>query len=99
MSSIICDMNCDQETNKSIIEEHCLDCLCTGELANGDHGFVPAKKAWRPNNVVEERGRFNTLSESCFLCVYERSSSVIVCSCKVNNIPFASILKLSRRGC
>ena len=62
MSSIICDMNCDQETNKSIIEEHCLDCLCTGELANGDHEFVPAKKAWRPNNVVEERGRFNTLS-------------------------------------
>ena len=67
MSSIICDMNCDQETNKSIIEEHCLDCLCTGELANGDHEFVPAKKAWRPNNVVEERGRFNTLSQFDFL--------------------------------
>ena len=62
MSSIICDMNCDLETNKSIIEEHCSDCLCTNELADGDHGFVPAKKAWRPNNVVEERGRFNTLS-------------------------------------
>ena len=62
MSSIICDMNCDQETNKSIIEEHCSDCLCTGKLADGNHGFVPAKKAWRSNNVVEERGRFNTLS-------------------------------------
>ena len=62
MSSIICDMDCDQETNKSIIEKHCSDCLCTGGLAEGNHGFMPARKAWRWTNVVEERGRFNTLS-------------------------------------
>ena len=62
MSSIICDMDCDQETNKSIIEKHCSDCLCMGKLADGNHGHVPARKARRSTNVVEERGRFNTLS-------------------------------------
>ena len=62
MSYIICDMNCDQETNKSDIEEHCSDCLCTGGLAEGNHRFVPARKAWRHTNVVEERGRLKTLS-------------------------------------
>ena len=55
-------MNCDQETNKSDIEEHCSDCLCTGGLEEGNHRFVPARKAWRSTNVVEERGRLNTLS-------------------------------------
>ena len=40
MSSIICDMNCDQETNKSIIEKHCSDCLCMGKLANGNHQLL-----------------------------------------------------------
>ena len=62
MSYILCDMNCDQETNKSIIEEHCSDCLCVGGLAGETPGFVSAKKAWRPTNVVEERDRPKTLS-------------------------------------
>ena len=45
MSSIICDMNCDQETNKSVIKEHCFDCLCMGGLADVGHGHMPARKA------------------------------------------------------
>ena len=63
MSSIICDMNCDQETNKSVIGKHCFDCLCTGELAGVGHEDMPARKARRSTNVVEERGRPNTLSK------------------------------------
>ena len=55
-------MNCDQETNKSVIGEHCFDCLCTGELAGVGHGIVPARKARRSTNVVKERGRPDTLS-------------------------------------
>ena len=64
MSSIICDMNCDQETNKSVIGKHCFDCLCTGELAGVGHEDMPARKARRSTNVVEERGRPDTLSGS-----------------------------------
>ena len=65
MSSIICDMNCDQETNKSVIGKHCFDCLCTGELAGVGHEDMPARKARRSTNVVEERGRPDTLSQLC----------------------------------
>ena len=55
-------MNCDQETNKSIIEEHCPNYVGVGGLAGEMPGFVSARKAWRSTNVVEERGRPNTLS-------------------------------------
>ena len=58
----LCDMDCDQEINKSDIEEHCSDCLCVGGLENLDQQDVPATKAWRPTSVVEERDRLKTLS-------------------------------------
>ena len=53
-------MDCDLEANKSIIEEHCSDCLCT---TGGNSQSVPARKAWRSTNVVKERGLLNTLSQ------------------------------------
>ena len=62
MSYILCDMNCDQETNKSIIEKHCPNCARIGGLAGKGPKFVFARKAWRSTNVVEERGQLNTLS-------------------------------------
>ena len=58
----LCDMDCDQEINKSGLGEHCSDCLCTGGLGNLDQQDVPATKAWRPTSVVEERIRAKTLS-------------------------------------
>ena len=58
----LCDMDCDQEINKSDIEEHCSDCLCVGSLVDLDQQDVPATKAWRPTSVVEERDRPKTLS-------------------------------------
>ncbi len=60
----LCDMDCDQEINKSDIEEHCSDCLCVGGLEDLDQQDVPATKAWRPTSVVEERDRPKTLSIS-----------------------------------
>ena len=64
MSYILCDMDCDQEINKSDSEEHCSDCLCVGELADREQQDTPATKAWRSTSVVEERGHPNTLSSS-----------------------------------
>ena len=58
----LCDMDCDQDINKPVLEEHCSDCLCTGGLGNLDQQDVPATKAWRPTSVVEERIRIKTLS-------------------------------------
>ena len=58
-----CDMDCDQEFNKSDIEEHCSDCLCVGGLEDLDQQDMPATKAWRPTSVVKERNRPKTLSE------------------------------------
>ena len=58
----LCDMDCDQETNKSDLAEHCSDCLCVGGPADEDQQDVPATKAWRPTSVVEERDRLKTLS-------------------------------------
>ena len=58
----LCDMDCDQEINKSDIEEHCSDCLCVGGLEGSDQQDMPATKAWRPTSVVEERDRLKTLS-------------------------------------
>ena len=58
----LCDMDCDQEINKSDIEEHCSDCLCVGGMEDLDQQDVPATKAWRPTSVVEERDRPKTLS-------------------------------------
>ena len=63
MSYILCDMDCDQEINKSDIEEHCSDCLCVGELASKDREDVYATKAWRSTSVMEERGLPKTLSK------------------------------------
>ena len=62
MSYILCDMDCDQEINKSDLEEHCSDCLCVGELADRGQQDMPATKAWRSTSVVEGRGHPNTLS-------------------------------------
>ena len=58
----LCDMDCDQEINKSDIEEHCSDCLCVGGMEDLDQQEMPATKAWRPTSVVEERDRPKTLS-------------------------------------
>ena len=58
----LCDMDCDQEINKSDIEEHCSDCLCVGGMEDLDRQEMPATKAWRPTSVVEERDRLKTLS-------------------------------------
>ena len=62
MSYSLCDMDCDQEINKSDIEEHCSDCLCISGLEDLDQQDMPATKAWRPNSAVEERDRPKTLS-------------------------------------
>ena len=62
----LCDMDCDQETNKSDLAEHCSDCLCVGDPAGKDRQDVPATKAWRPTSVVEERERLKTLSDLVF---------------------------------
>ena len=58
----LCDMDCDQDINKSELEEHCSDCLCTSGLEDLGQQDVPATKAWRPTSVVEERKRLKTLS-------------------------------------
>ena len=62
MSYNLCDMDCDQEINKSDIEEHCSDCLCVGDMAGREQQEMSATKAWRSTSVVEERGLPNTLS-------------------------------------
>ena len=62
MSYILCDMDCDQEINKSDIEEHCSDCLCVGGLMDEDQQNMSATKAWRFTSVVEGRGHPKTLS-------------------------------------
>ena len=62
MSYNLCDMDCDQEINKSDLEEHCSDCLCAGELVDGQQQDMSATKAWRSTSVVEGRGHPNTLS-------------------------------------
>ena len=62
----LCDMDCDQDINKSELEEHCSDCLCTSGLEDLGQQDVPATKAWRPTSVVEERDRLKTLSEFLF---------------------------------
>ena len=62
MSYSLCDMDCDQEINKSVLEGHCSDCLCVGGLMDLDRQDVPATKAWRSPSVVKERGRPKTLS-------------------------------------
>ena len=58
----LCDMDCDQEINKSELEEHCSDCLCVGGLMDEDQQIVSATKAWRPTSVVKGRGHPKTLS-------------------------------------
>ena len=63
MSYILCDMDCDQEINKSDIEEHCSDCLCVGESAGRGQQDVSATKAWRSTSVVKGRGHPKTLSK------------------------------------
>ncbi len=60
----LCDMDCDQDINKSELEEHCSDCLCTSGLEDLGQQDVPATKAWRPTSVVEERDRLKTLSNN-----------------------------------
>ena len=62
MSYILCDMNCDKETNKSDIEEHCSDCLHINESTGGLQQELSATKAWRSTSVVEGRDHPNTLS-------------------------------------
>ena len=62
MSYISCDMNCDKETNKSDIEEHCSNCLHINEPTGGLQQELSATKAWRSTSVVEGRGHPNTLS-------------------------------------
>ena len=64
MSYILCDMDCDQEINKSDLEEHCSDCLCVGEMADREQQDMPATKAWRSTSVVEGRGHPKTLSDT-----------------------------------
>ena len=64
MSYNLCDMDCDQEPNKSDLEEDCSDCLCAGELADGQQQDMSATKAWRSTSVVEGRGQPKTLSQS-----------------------------------
>ena len=63
----LCDMDCDQEFNKSDIEEHCSDCLCVGGLEDLDQQDMPATKAWRPTSVVKGRGQPKTLSSNCYI--------------------------------
>ena len=63
MSYILCDMDCDKETNKSNIEDHCSDCLCINESTGGQQQELSATKAWRSTSVVEERGLPKTLSK------------------------------------
>ena len=66
----LCDMDCDQEINKSVLEGHCSDCLCVGGLVDLDRPDVPVTKAWRPTSVVEERNRLKTLSKPGeFVCI------------------------------
>ena len=60
MSYILCDMDCDQEINKSNVEEHCSDCLCVGELVDEDQQEMRATKAWRSTSVVKGRGHPKT---------------------------------------
>ena len=60
MSYILCDMNCDKETNKSDIEEHCSD---FNEPTGGLQQELSATKAWRSTSVVEGRDHPNTLSK------------------------------------
>ena len=62
MSYNLCDMDCDKETNKSDIEEHCSDCLCINESTGGQQQELSATKAWRSTSVVEGRDHPNTLS-------------------------------------
>ena len=64
MSYILCDMNCDKETNKSDIEEHCSNCLHINEPKGGLQQELSATKAWRSTSVVEGRDHPNTLSFS-----------------------------------
>ena len=63
----LCDMDCDQETNKSDLVEHCSDCLCVGGPAGLDQQDVPATRAWRHTSVVEERDQPKTLSQIHFV--------------------------------
>ena len=74
-------MDCDQEINKSDIEEHCSDCLCVGGMEDLDQQDVPATKAWRPTSVVEERERLKTLSKNStnFLKVKSKNNSKSIC--------------------
>ena len=62
MSYILCDMNCDKETNKSDLGKHCFDCTCINESAGGQQQELSATKAWRSTSVVEGRDHPNTLS-------------------------------------
>ena len=74
----LCDMDCDQEINKSDIEEHCSDCLCVGGMEDLDRQEMPATKAWRPTSVVEERERLKTLSGTCQFSLVLTSSYVFL---------------------
>ena len=74
----LCDMDCDQEINKSDIEEHCSDCLCVGGLEGSDQQDMPATKAWRPTSVVEERKRPKTLSGINKRLFQERSHILVL---------------------
>ena len=86
MSYILCDMDCDQEINKSDVEEHCSDCLCVGKLVDEDQQDMPATKAWRSTSVVEGRGHPKTLSVNYLLITdgcyreFEKSHSM-TCLC------------------
>ena len=72
-------MDCDQDINKSELEEHCSDCLCTSGLEDLGHQDVPATKAWRPTSVVEERKRLKTLSpEVGILLLHYRSITGVI---------------------
>ena len=75
MSYSLCDMDCDQDINKSELEEHCSDCLCTSGLEDLGQQDVPATKAWRPTSVVEERKRIKTLSWATSFSASKMSST------------------------
>ena len=75
MSYIICDMDCDLEINKSVLEEHCSDCLCE---PGGVPQSVPASKAWRSTSVVGERHPAQSLPNLVILVSIYRDKSYML---------------------
>ena len=78
MSYILCDMDCDKETNKSDIEDHCSDCLCINGSTGGLQQQLSATKAWRSTSVVKGRGRPKTLSVFYYYFVSKTAHELVV---------------------